>query len=380
MIYLDNAATTFPKPESVYLAMDKANRELGVNAGRGSYKLAREASAVITETKSLLRKLVKADSNVGVVFTPSITIALNEVISGMHFEPNDVIYASPYEHNAVARTLHLIEEKKKIKIKELPIDEQTLEIDIERLKYEFSKEKPKAVFCTHVSNVTGYILPIEAIFSEAKKYGAITVLDSAQSLGLVDVDARRINADIIAFAGHKSLYGPFGVGGFVNVGEVELDTVIVGGTGSDSLNLDMPNGIETKYESSSTNICAVKGLNQALKELNQEDIFKHEQVLTEYLVEKLGTIKGVKMYLPANRTQHIGIVSFTLDGFNSSDIGDILDSDFDIAVRTGYHCAPWIHKHLKDEGTLGTVRVGLGQFTQKEDIVKLIDALNDLKE
>ena len=130
MIYLDNAATTFPKPESVYLAMDKANRELGVNAGRGSYKLAREASAVITETKSLLRKLVKADSNVGVVFTPSITIALNEVISGMHFEPNDVIYASPYEHNAVARTLHLIEEKKKVKIKELPIDEQTLEIDI----------------------------------------------------------------------------------------------------------------------------------------------------------------------------------------------------------------------------------------------------------
>ena len=248
MVYLDNAATTFPKPESVYCAMDKANRELAVNAGRGSYKLAREASGVIAETKSLLRKLVTAENNVGVVFTPSITIALNEIIGGMDWNQNDVVYASPYEHNAVARTLHHVSELYGVKIKLIPLKDKSLEVDIEKFKYELSKEKPKAVFCTHVSNVTGYILPVSEIFTEAKKYGACTVLDSAQSLGLVDIDVRTMPVDIIAFAGHKTLYGPFGIGGFVNVSSVKLNTYIVGGTGSDSLNLDMPSGVDCQVK------------------------------------------------------------------------------------------------------------------------------------
>lgn len=378
MIYLDNAATTFPKPESVYQAMDRANREMGVNAGRGSYKKAREASAVISETKGLLRRLVKADNNAAVVFTPSITIALNEIINGLSFMANDVIYASPYEHNAVARVLHQVSKQKRIKIKILPLDEKTLEIDCDKVIYEFSKEKPKAVFCTHISNVTGYILPIEQIFAEAKKYDAVTVLDSAQSLGLVEVDSRKIGADIIAFAGHKSLYGPFGIGGFINIHNIELNTFIVGGTGSDSLNLEMPSGSEAKYESSSTNIVAVSGLHAALKALDQGMIWKHEKELTEYLLSQLTMGDKIKVYVPKDLKQHIGIVSLSVNSYKADEVGEILDVDYDIAVRTGYHCAPFIHKFLNDNNLNGTVRVSLSQFSTKQDIDIFISALNEI--
>ena len=379
MVYLDNAATTFPKPENVYVTMDKMNREGAVNAGRGSYKAAQVASRMITETKAKIRKLVHVDVSSAVVFSPSITIAMNQIINGLGLRQKAVVYVSPYEHNAVARSLYELSKKKKFIIKELPLNEG-MEIDIEKMKYEFSKDKPEAVFCTHVSNVTGYILTIKDIFREAKRHGSINILDSAQSLGLVDVRADLLDVDIIGFAGHKTLYGPFGIGGFINVSGIELETFIVGGTGSDSLNLEMPLGKETRYESSSSNIVAIAGLNAALDCLNQEEYFKHEQIMTDYLIRKLSTIKGVKMFLPSDLRNHVGIVSFTFDGFSSDDVGDILDKDFDIAVRTGYHCAPYIHKYLKDEATLGTVRVGLGQFTTKSDIDLLIDAMEEIGE
>ena len=246
------------------------------------------------------------------------------------------------------------------------------------MKYEFIKDKPEAVFCTHVSNVTGYILPVKEIFKESRKYGSINILDSAQSMGLVEIHANLMNADIIAFAGHKTLYGPLGIGGFINVSGIPLDVFICGGTGSDSLNLEMPAGKESRYEASSYNIVAIAGLNAALKDIKQEHYLKHEKELSDYLVENLSAINEIKLYLPENRMKHVGIVSFSVEGFNSEDIGTILDEDFDIAVRTGYHCAPFIHKYLKDTGTLGTVRVGLGQFSTKEEIDKLIEGLKEI--
>lgn len=377
MVYLDNAATTFPKPESVYKAMDKMNREGAVNAGRGSYKLAQSASKLIGETKDLLRKLVHTDISAAVVFTPSVTIAMNQIVNGLRLRDRAVIYVSPYEHNAVARSVHELAKKKEFVVKEIPIN-SALEIDLEKMKYEFIKDKPEAVFCTHVSNVTGYILPVEEIFEESKKYDCINILDSAQSLGLVEINANLINADIIAFAGHKTLYGPLGIGGFINISGTPLDVFICGGTGSDSLNLEMPAGKESRYEASSYNIVAIAGLNAALKDINQEYCLKYEKELSDYLVKKLSDINEIKLYLPENRTKHVGIVSFSVEGFNSEDIGMILDEDFDIAVRTGYHCAPFIHRYLKDVGTLGTVRVGLGQFSTKEEIDKLTVAIADI--
>ena len=379
MVYLDNAATTFPKPESVYVAMDKINREGSVNAGRGSYKLAQNASELIVDTKMKIRQLVHLDISAAVIFSPSITIAMNQIINGLHLRENAVVYVSPYEHNAVARSLFKLSKKISLVIKELPLDDN-LEIDVEKMKYEFSKDKPDAVFCTHVSNVTGYILPVKEIFAEAKMHGSINILDSAQSMGLIELRADLIDVDLIGFAGHKTLYGPFGIGGFINVSGVDLDTFIAGGTGSDSLNLEMPSGNESKFESASPNIIAVAGLNAALVNLNQKKHLAYEQKLTSYLIEKLSLIKGIKLYLPSSTEKHVGIVSFTLDDMNSEDIGIILDEDFNIAVRTGYHCAPYIHKYLRDERFLGTIRVGLSQFTTKSDIDQLIDALEEIKE
>lgn len=378
MIYLDNAATTFPKPEEVYLAMDEANRTYAVNAGRGSYRVAQYASKVIDDTRNEILKLVHGDKGTSVVLVPSVTIALNQILHGLSFVSGDIVYVSPYEHNAVARTLNLISKRKGIVIRELPINEETLEIDLDRVRYQFSREQPKCVCVTHVSNVTGYILPIVDLLNEAKKYDAITILDASQSLGLLEVNVKKIKADFIAFAGHKTLYGPLGVAGFIINSGVVLDEFIVGGTGSDSLNLNMPQSIPNKYEAASSNIVAIAGLNAALKWINTNDIYEHEKYLTDYLVDKLKGISNIKLYLPDCKHTHISIVSFNINGYKADDLGLVLDQDFDIAVRTGYHCAPYIHKYLKDDYASGTVRVGIGFFNSEKDIDILINALLEL--
>lgn len=280
----------------------------------------------------------------------------------------------------MARTLYYLAKRKNIHLREIPMDDATGEIEIDKLPYIFCKEAPAAVFCTHISNVTGYILPVDEIFRESKRYGSVNVLDMAQSLGLIEYDVRKNKGtDIIAFAGHKSLYGPFGVGGFINAAHIPLNDFIVGGTGSDSLNLEMPKGNEARYESASSNVVAIAGLKAALDVLDVKKIYEHEKMLTEYLLEKLLTMPHIKVFSPNDKDRHVGIISFVVDGYKSDDVGMILDEDYDIAVRTGYHCAPHIHSHLKDEKFLGTVRVGLSQFTSKEELDRLIDALKELE-
>lgn len=373
MIYLDNAATTFPKPESVYKVMDDCSRNYAVNANRGSYAAAEKCAQIITETKRKLQKIVNASSNYPVVFAPSITVALNQIISGIKWCSDDVVYISPYEHNAVARTLYLVKKKRNIRIRLLPL-KNDLTIDLDKLEFEFNVEHPKAVICTHMSNVTGYILPISKIFSLAKKFNAITILDSAQSLGLIPVDLNTMQLDFLAFTAHKSLYGPLGIGGFINVGGLVLEELIVGGTGSDSTNLDMPCDLIGRYESSSSNIVAIAGFNAALDCLDQQNILRHEKFLTTYLKRKLSSIPSVKLLSPDDE-QHISVVSFVIDGYVSEDVGFILDDQFGICVRTGYHCAPFIHEYLEDDLFSGTVRIGIGQFNCEHDIDCLIDAV-----
>ena len=365
MIYLDNAATTFPKPEPVYQKIEWANRNIAVNAGRGSYKTAREASYLIENTR---KKLVEIVHGIGIevaVLTSSATESMNIILNGLDLVKGDVIYISPFEHNAVARTLHRISKEKMVRVIELPLKDN-FEIDIEKTKYLFMKDKPKCICCTHVSNVTGYILPVEEIFELAKDYNAITVLDAAQSFGLVDINVKKCKADFIVFAGHKTIYGPFGAAGFIDNSKIELKPYFVGGTGSESLKLYMPEERPEKYEAASKNIVAIAGMHEALVVLNRLKNF-----------EKM-SIKNVILYVPENSERHIGIISFNVKGYKSEDVGTILDEDFDIAVRTGYHCAPFIHKYLDDEKFLGTIRVGLGQFNTKEDVDRLVDAIRDL--
>ena len=212
-LYFDNAATTYPKPEDVYQAMDETARWMGVNAGRGGYEAARQASQLIEDTRALVLQYIKAQANAQVVFTASATLAMNLVIGGMEWKNSEVVYVSPFEHNAVARTLYAYQKKFGFTILELPINEDRLQLDLNQIQYAFTKNPPNYVFMSHVSNVTGYILEMEEVGSLAHEKGAKVIVDASQSCGLLPIDVRNGMIDIVVFAGHKTMYGPFGIGG-----------------------------------------------------------------------------------------------------------------------------------------------------------------------
>lgn len=377
MIYLDNAATTFPKPEEVYIALDAANRTLSFNAGRGSYRAARDASAIIDNTKKQLLSLLHATGYADVIFSPSVTHAINQVLNGLDLNGDSVIYVSPYEHNAVARTVYQLSVNIGASVEMLPLAED-LQIDLEKAKYLFSVKAPSVLILNALSNVTGYILPVAELFVMAKEYGATTVLDAAQAAGLIDLDMPVLNADILCFAGHKTLMGPFGIGGFLIKHGITLKKVLTGGTGSASLNLDMPDDAPGRYEASSPNIVAISGLNASLKSLDIDAHRKTVCELTEYLLDALGDIPTVNLMGAYDTDKTLGIVSFVVEGYESDEVGAILDDEYGIAVRTGYHCAPYIHEYLGDKPYHGTIRVGIGQFNTKADIDALINAIDSL--
>lgn len=375
MIYLDNAATTFPKPECVYKALDKANREMAFNAGRGSYKKARELSIKIDETRQKLADIVKTDKN-NVIFKTSSTSALNNIIFGLSWNIGDNIYVSPFEHNSVMRPLEKIKKKFNVNIIILPFDKQTWEISEETWNM-FALKKPKCIICSAKSNVTGYKLPVQEIFKQGKRYDSINILDASQSFG-IDKGISKENTDFIVFAGHKSLYASFGIAGFIKLSDINLEITQFGGTGSDSLNLNMPNEEPNKYEAGSKNIVAIIGLLESLKWLENTEVEEKEKELTKYLYKKLKNVKKVIVYTPVDEKKCIGILSINVQGYSAEEVGSILDEEFDIAVRTGYHCAPLIHDFINSMEFNGTIRISLNYFNNKQDIDKLIEALNTL--
>lgn len=380
-IYLDNAATTFPKPEIVYKTMDEFYRNYGVNAGRSSYKLARKATNLIDDTRSLLAGMVNFGKLERVIFSPSATIAMNQIISGLDWDGSKTVYITPFEHNAIIRPLRYIEKKYKIKIKTIPFNSLSFQLDNEKLAKEFIKDKPDYIFMSHISNVTGYILPVEDILACAEKYNPITVLDSAQAIGLIPINLEKLKVDFLVFAGHKTLYGPLGIAGFIDNSKVRLKEFIVGGTGSDSLSYFMPESYPGKYEAASPNIYAIAGLNAALKwikEIGMDNIRSKEVKLTKRLIEGLKDIYGVNMYLPKDESKHLGIVSCSFDDYRPDDLAMILDEDYGVAVRTGYHCAADVHNFLRTKNIGGTVRFSLGYFNNEGEINLIIESLESL--
>lgn len=383
-IYLDNAATTFPKPEVVYKFMDKFFREECVNAGRGSYELARNASNIIDETRSLLLQLINAEENSRVIFSPSATIATNQILRGLEWNDIKNVYVSPFEHNAIMRTLHSLQKSFDFKLNIIPFDNISFELNEDNLRVMFSKENPDLIIMSHVSNVTGFILPIKECHKLAKQYNPINIVDCAQSLGLVDVNVKEEfrETDFIIFAGHKSLYGPFGIGGFISLNnKVKLNAVITGGTGSDSTNLEMPNDTEAYFEAGSYNMQAMAGLNTALKwikEIGRNNIYSHKKKLTEQLIDRLQKVEEVEIYIPENLEKHVGVISFNLSNYSAEDVGKILSDEFNIAVRTGHHCAPLIGNFLGGYAIEGSVRISIGYFNSDEEIDKVSKAIEDI--
>ena len=373
MIYLDNAATTYPKPEEVYRALDKANREFAFNAGRGSYPAAKKTFNMIQQTRQSLADLIHVSPET-VSFESSATEALNVIIHGLDFKDGDTVYISPFEHNAVVRPLYYVREERKINIEVLPFNKVTWDIDTERMRDMFAIHKPAAVFVSHISNVTGYILPYQEIFSTSSMYGAVNVLDCSQSLGVLNPNPE--NVDFIIFAGHKSLYSSFGAAGFYNLKNRILKVIKSGGTGSDSLNHSMPEEGSQRYEAGSINSVAIAGIKSALEWLYNKDIKQHEAALTAYLITELRKLDKVHLYLPEDTSRVIGIVSMNIEGYSPADVGTILAEDYDICVRTGYHCSPFVHEFIGSLDSLGTVRISMGAFNSQEDLDQLMKALS----
>lgn len=385
MIYLDNAATTYPKPERVYETMNYGNRHLAVNAGRGSYHLARDAAQKMEEVREKILHQIHGEGAGEAVITSSATIAMNQIIGGLMLTPGDIVYVSPFEHNAVMRTLYKEQKHRGFSIEELPLWRETMEIDLDKTEYMFSRKPPTVVCITHVSNVTGYILPIEEIFALTKKItkgeGKV-ILDAAQSFSIVPIDYRQTPFDAVVFAGHKTLYGPMGIGGFIKHRDFHLEPFLAGGTGSNSLELNMPEGID-RFEPGSPNISAFHGLYASLswiEEVGAKKIFAHEKELTELCIRELENIRGVQMYIPANPDKRIGVVSFSLEYYNVNEAAGILDTDYHIAVRSGYHCAPLIHSYLQDQEYGGTIRASFSWFNTKEQIQILVNSIQEIME
>ena len=377
MIYLDNAATTFPKPDCVHEAADLFARTAAVNAGRGAYRAAREAGAMLRDVKQKLISLCDARGQAEVVFSPSATVALNQIIQGQDWREGDAAYVTPYEHNAVLRPLHLLEKRAGIRLEELPL-RKDLSLDLDKAAKLFRKLPPKLVCASAVSNVTGYVLPAPELFVLAREHGAFTLLDASQAMGLLKLRFAQLQADAVVFAGHKTLYGPFGIAGFLLREGAELREVIAGGNGQNSLSLDMPPYYPEKLESASMNTVAAAGLRAALEWRKDVDLWQTEQTLMGYLLPRLAELPNVKVYAAPTGAEQAGVVSLNVKGFRANEAAAILDTHHDIAVRAGHHCAALIHRHLKDKAHDGTLRVSVGAFTTKEDLDALLDALRDM--
>lgn len=380
MIYLDNAATTFPKPECVYDRVNTIQRTIAVNVGRGGYSAASKAMQIVDETRILMASFVGATGPDSVVFTPSATIAANEIILGLEWDEYKVVYVTPFEHNAIARPLNGVCERFGIKLHFLPFDPKIQGINIDELNRAFAVNPPDYVFLNHVSNVTGAVIPIASIAQKAKAYSATVIVDGSQSVGLLPLTLRESDIDYLIFAGHKNLYASWGIGGLVANSNYLLRPFLAGGTGSDSLNLRMSDSFPDGFELGSPNIIAIASLNESLKWLlhtTQEHIEKQKKKLTERLITGLMRC-GATLYMPANEVEHTSIVSFNIPGYEPNEVGTILSEDFDIAVRTGYHCAPYVHNLIGSLDTHGTVRVSVGFFNTEADIDALIAAVSDI--
>ena len=386
MAYFDNAATTFPKPDCVYDFMDSFYRAQGGSAGRGNHSFSESAGKVTFGTRKRLQEILHCQ-NKQIIFTPTTTIALNMILQGVieklesAVERNRnnrkiTVYVSPFEHNAVTRVLHHFEHSGRINVKTLSVT-KTLSYDFEKIESQFKKEKPDLLVVSHASNVIGLVSPAEDLCKLAKKFDAFTVIDMAQTAGLVDLNVGLETIDFAVFAGHKTLYGPTGISGFAMKTDFNLPPILFGGTGYESANQDMPEDIPQRYEIGTLNISGIAGLYAAtgwILETGIESIWKREQEHRKRLLELFARYDFVTIVGNELGQSYAGIVSCLIEGLPSDTAGSIF-AEQNIAVRTGLQCAPLAHKTL---GTFpaGTVRFSTGYFTSDEDFAELEKAMD----
>jgi len=376
MIYLDNAATSWPKPESVYQTMNEFLRSKGGNPGRGGHSLALAASKMIEETRLLIARLINAPEKDRVIFTINCTDSLNLGLKGL-LKRGDQVITSCIEHNSMVRPLRKLEQQG-VKVVRLPLssDGFVSPQDVEKA----ITKKTKMVAMNHASNVTGVIQPIAGYGLITRRHNLIFMVDAAQTAGKYPLDVQADNVDLLAFSGHKGLLGPPGTG-VLYVGErVDLDSLREGGTGSHSELEEQPTDLPYKFECGTMNTVGITGLCAGLKYIlgeRMENILAHEQSLTDRLLEGLSHLPRVTVYKLKDRSKQAPIVSFNLKDSEPGEVGALLDQAFDIKVRTGLHCAPAAHKTL---GTfpLGTIRLSPGYFNTVEEIDFSLQAIEKI--
>lgn len=376
-IYLDNAATSFPKPKEVATAVYDFMVNNGTSSGRGSYKKAMQSDYIVYECRKLIGKLFNFDNPKKVVLTSNVTDSLNIAMRGI-LKENDHVITSSLEHNAVWRCLKTLERDINIKIDTVECSKDGITNPQDIKKY-IKKDTALIVF-TQASNVLGTIQPIREIGAIAREHNIPFLVDSAQSAGAMKIDVKEDNIDILAFTGHKSLLGPMGTGGLIINTDIDIKPLKAGGTGGDSAYEYQPDYYPNHLETGTSNVSGIAGLREAIKFLNKEgieNIHNKEKELTKYALEKLETVKDIEIYGPKDCEKMLSVISFNIKDKRPEDVGSILDQKYDIMLRAGLHCAPTAHSVIgtKERGTL---RIGLGYFNEKEDIDKLVEALNNL--
>jgi cysteine desulfurase/selenocysteine lyase len=379
MIYLDNAATSWPKPPCVAEAMVRFLNEVGANPGRSGHRLSVEAGRIVYAAREAVAELFNAPDPLRVVFGHNVTEALNLALRGL-LRPGDHVITSSMEHNSMMRPLRALA-RQGIELTVVPcspegyLDPADVEAAI--------RPNTRMIALNHASNVVGTVLPVAEAGRIARRHGVLLLVDAAQTAGAYPIDVQADRIDLLAFTGHKALYGPMGTGGLVigrRVDERRMEPLKRGGTGSHSEHEEQPGFLPDLCESGTSNAVGLAGLGASLRWLAErgvESIRAHEVALTQRLIAGLRDISGVTVYGGLDAEGQTATVSFTVDALETSEIGLILDDEYGMMCRVGLHCAPAAHRTIGTFPT-GTVRFGLGAFNTPEQVDAALTAVRAL--
>ncbi|WP_434798898.1 aminotransferase class V-fold PLP-dependent enzyme [Terrisporobacter vanillatitrophus] len=369
MIYLNNGATSWPKPQCVANAIKRSLDEVPCSAHRSGFEEEENC-----DCRELLARLLQVDSPNNIVYGSNATYGLNLAIQGFKFNNGDKVLTTAAEHNSVLRPLYYLQEKEIIEYEIMDVNEEG-RIDPHLWEEKIKEIKPKMVVFTHASNVTGAVNDAEKLTAIAKKYNCVVLLDASQSLGLIDVFPQKWNIDMVAFTGHKYLLGPQGTGGLYVSSKIKLNPILQGGTGIYSDEDTMPEEMPLRLEAGTPNDTSFKGLEAALR-WSFENPANKEKI--NYLVNKIKKeLKKMNVNVIDVSGETTPVISFTMENYSVNEVGEILQMSFDIICRSGLHCAPLIHKCLKTSPR-GTVRISLSRFTTEEEVDYFISSIKDI--
>lgn len=376
-IYLDNAATSWPKPPGVQEAMERAMREAAANPGRGSHDMAVKASRVLFEGRKTLAKLFRIANPNDIAFTLNTTHALNQAIQGL-LKPGDHVVTTALEHNSVRRPLEALKRRLGIDITYVPVDAAGV-LSPNAVKQAI-RPSTRLIAISHSSNLLGTIAPVGEIGEIAKAAGVPLLVDAAQSAGVLEIDVGAMNIDLLAFPGHKGLMGPQGTGGLYIRPDLDLEPLMHGGTGSRSESPEQPSARPDRYEAGTPNTVGIAGLTEGVRFVLGETVSRihaRELELTRELMAGLLELPGIRILGPGIERERTAIVSFTMEGIDPSEMAFILDRQFGIAVRAGFHCTPLGHESMGTTET-GAVRASPGYYTAHSDIVSMLNAVREI--